>query len=199
METEQSYEEILEITRRRANNKIRRLKFINIAILGCILVMLVSIFMAISSYNQLNRTRAKLLEKNIALAGAKAQIDSLLTASQQAKLLSEQRNRTKDSLIIANPMAATTIIGEAKKNRDTALFLNKRGYELLKERDFPHALKCFQASENAYNGFADSYEMAFLLRKNRDKFNSSQGQEYLMQTIYSQYNKLRVIKETNIK
>lgn len=126
-----------------------------------------------------------------------------LTLDSTKKLVEEERNRNQaaldkiDSLIGAlsktHSEAALQPVIKVVKAAD----FERQGYEALQQKDFTAAKAAFKQSEDAYNGYHNSYEIYNLLNKNNDTLKTSEGQQKVLQTIQTRYNIKAPVKLIN--
>ena len=206
MEPDESYNDILQMTQRRAARIAKRTNFINSILVVSLAAMVVAILIAGNSYLSLQKAKKEIAFKNDtlnlkndALRLAKLDAESSRDDARRAKERNDSMSKYIASLIAKNPKDAPAILKTITKKTDSARFYSQRGYQLLKSKNFAAALRAFQASENAYNGYKDSYELARLLRKNQDKFNDDNGQKNLLQKIYVEFNYLKVLTKDDLK
>ena len=209
MEDEQSYQQILEFTRAKAMAKAKETARNNKIIIALLLVLSVAVGFAVYSYYELNNTKAALSTANTRLNNTN---DRLKTSEAELQLKTKvldsvvasirHTNARQDSLInlaARSPAEARRILAPVIRDRDSAREYSKLGYRLLKQKDFAGAQKAFQASENAYNGYRDSYEVSFILRKNKKNLNDPAVQTRVLDQIYNQYNSRKMLQSTDIK
>jgi hypothetical protein len=206
MEPNESYNDILQMTQRRAARIAKRNNFINIGLVVSIAAMVAAIFVAGNSYQALQEAKQQIALKNDtlnlkndALKLAKLEAESSRDDARESKRRSDSMSKYIDSLIAKNPKDAPAILKRLNSKTDNARSYSQQGYQLLKEKKFAAALRAFQDSENAYYGYKDSYELARLLRKNQDKFDNINGQKYLLQKIYNEFNYLKVLTKDDLK
>jgi hypothetical protein len=147
----------------------------------------------------------------VALAKSKDSLKTVNASLDSARQLVEQeRNRTQsaldkiDSLVkdLAHTHSATSL--QPVLNVVQAADYERQGYEALQQKNFDAAKAAFRQSEEAYNGYHNSYEIYNLLNKNADSLKTDAGQHKVLQTIQAKYNwkapvKLKEIVNDNSK
>jgi hypothetical protein len=66
---------------------------------------------------------------------------------------------------------------------------------MLIKHDFRGALNAFDNSEQAYHGYRDSYEVYYLLWKNKQLLDDPEKQEELIQIIMKKYDTYGLLKK----
>jgi len=130
-----------------------------------------------------------------ALANTRDSIKTAYRSLDTAKrLVEEERNRTQSALDKID-----SLIKEMSKTHSEAAFqpvvsvvqaadYERQGYEALQQKNFEAAKAAFKQSEDAYNGYHNSYEIYRLLNKNKDTLLTAEGQHKVLQTIQTRYN-----------
>ncbi len=117
--------------------------------------------------------------------------------------LAKQKERFENTVASAVKNNEPEILKSAVKTistaRDSARNYARIGYYKLKEKDFVGAKQAFDKSEKFYNGYRDSYEVSFLLSKNKDKLNDPKVQKELLEKIQKDYNSLGILSKADIK
>ena len=83
---------------------------------------------------------------------------------QATKTIVEVINRKADTTWVENRMFLKTDV----KNVESAKALELAGFKALAEKDIDGAISCFTMSENSYNSYHASYDIANYLRKRKD-------------------------------
>jgi hypothetical protein len=120
------------------------------------------------------------LQEQISRVGATKEslakiVDDLKRSTQQF-----ERSSTETAQSLSTPISKTHDIGSARK-------LEEKGFALLIAGDFEGAQTAFAGSENANNGYHQSYEIARLLRQNRMRLVDPEVRKSVLQTISTRY------------
>ena len=179
----------------------------NLLIILFLCLCLIGISGAVIYYNRLKATsqaletaKINLQQKNDSL---KTVTEDLLEANQYLQMLKDtlakQREDYANILTSNNPKAIKQAAQTIENSRDSARIYARIGYNKLKAKDFNEARVAFDRSEKFYNGYRDSYDVYFLLWKNRDKLNDPKVQRQVIQQILAKYNSLRILSKEDLE
>ena len=179
----------------------------NLLIILFLCLCLIGISGAVIYYNRLKVTsqaleiaKVNLEQKNDSL---KRVTKNLLETNQYLQMLKDtlakQREDYANILTSNNPKAIKQAAQTIEKSRDSARHYARVGYDKLKAKDFNGARVAFDISEKFYNGYRDSYDVYFLLLKNRDKLNDPKVQRQVIQQILAKYNSLRILSKEDLE
>ena len=112
--------------------------------------------------------------------------------------LEKQKENYANVLTSNDPKAIKMAARTIEKSRDSARKYSREGYYKLKAKNFEGARADFDKSEKFYNGYRDSYDVYFLLWKNRGKLNEPKVQQQVMQQILTKYNSLRILSKDDL-
>lgn len=165
----------------------------NILVLILLLILTTSIISIIYLYK-------KLKTKTIDLEKAKIELqnkDAVMAYVMKQSRGGEQKLAKVDSIVKSkNPQKEfNTIIESAKFAEQFA----REGYELLKVKNFIGAKNAFDKSEKSYIGYKSSYDIYFLLWKNRDKLNDPDTQKEILEIVYNKYNSFGILNKNDLK
>lgn len=192
--------DIVQETMKRVELNRRKAFRYNLLLILFLLLIMVGLFGAVWFFNELETKKAELKSAN-------QQLDSLNALYQAATIKATKERANRDSIItqIYKPSDSLKIKGLDKivsgidNSRETAGKFARSGYMKLKNHDFKGALSDFSNSDKAYNGYRDSYEIYFLLWKNKERLDDPDAQREIMQTILRKYNSLRMISTSDIR
>ena len=173
----------------------------NLAISLLFFITISGIGGAVYFYNESVKAKASLEQANNEVSRKN---DSLKTINRDLDNLRDSLEKQKKILnnqveALTKPEVSINILTPVLAARDTARNYARIGYQQLKEGNFAAALNSFAKSEKSSPGYRDSYEVYFLLRKNRANLNDPAVQRQILEKIYKDYNSLQIIKKNDIK
>jgi hypothetical protein len=179
----------------------------NLLIILFLCLCIIGVSGAIIYYNRLaaNRKELKVAEvelqrKNDSLQRATTELQSANQSLQELKdTLAKQKANYADILISKNPAVIKQAAKTLQVSRDSARIYAREGYRKLKAKDFKGAMDAFDKSEKFVNGYRDSYDVYFLLWKNRSNLNDPKVQKQIMQQVLTKYNSLRILSRTDLQ
>jgi len=193
-------DEIMRETMSRMDINRRKAFRFNLLLILFLLVIMFGLFGAVRFYNALESKKAQLSEAYEKLEKANAELEEM-----RNNLAMQKSNRDSIIKLIYKPSDSLKVKGLDKivsgidHSRETAGKYARSGYMKLKNYDFKGALDDFNNSEKAYNGYRDSYEIYFLLWKNKERLDDTDAQREIMQMILKKYNSLRMITASDIR
>lgn len=158
-------------------------------------------------FNKNKTLYAQLIKTSAALEEAK-KADSI----KYELFISEKQQHAKDnarndSLFVAlskkcgnkDIQGVQSAVNAITLSRDSARKYSEIGYNNLSKNKFPEALEAFHKSEQWYNGYRESYEIYFLLWKNKKDLNDPALQTQLLKKIQKDLDSKGFLKYINIK
>jgi hypothetical protein len=192
---------LLEQVRKKVQQKRRRVIAQNLLLFFLLLLMFIGISGSVYYYSELKEANTKLSKNEIVLKSQQNKLDSLNEILRQRNIVLKKDKEFLESTIDSASHAKNPklILQPIVAARDSARKYAETGYKMLKMRDFNGAFIAFNKSENFYNGYRESYEVAFLLRKNRQRWNDPQRQNELLDTIYRKLNSKKILRKEDIQ
>ena len=172
----------------------------NILVILFLFVCIAGVIGAVLYYNKLKETNNKL---KVAEAEIQLKNDSLREANEFLEVLKDsfaiQKERYAKILVSNNPTAIRAAAQTIERSRDSARAYAVAGYNKLKAKDFEGARIAFDKSEKFYNGYRDSYEVYYLLTRNKSKLNDPKVQQQVMNQVFTKFNSQGIIKRADLQ
>ena len=207
METEYLPEDIIRETKKRVDDHRKKAIRYNILLSFCFLLVIGGLVGAIYYFCLVKSQKQTIKEKNESLVILTKELQYLKDSVQTSKDSLAKVKSRNDSLLTELYRASgskgivgiTKVVEGINTSRDSARSYARLGYELLRKRDFTGAKDAFYKSEQAYNGYRNSYEIYFLLWQNKTKLNDPVTQRQLMTKIVKDYNTYNVLSPNDIR
>ena len=200
---------LIEETRKRVAESRKKVIRYNIMMVLFFCVVIIGVAGSVYYFNESKRLNTKLKIAEIRLKFSNDTLtltnNSLKLARDSIKILLDLR---ETQLITAsenpgsNTMEKLKVLADSiqkTRNRDSARAYSEIGYQKLSERKLIEAMYAFDKSEKWYNTYRESYEIYFLLWKNKKDLNIPAVQTQLLKKIQKDLDSKGFLKYINIK
>ncbi len=176
------------------------IKKAKIQIIIFLILIILAVFSAFYFYHKLQKANETLIEKNILLETAKDSIsalnddialykDSLATKLEWLnKKYFKETNNYELSQNVDGLVQRSRKTGDYKKyDAALALALEEEAFQKIIDNDFTGAIVLFDKIDKIYPTYHMAYEIKNFLKKNKDSFGTTAGQETIKKKIVQEY------------